>query len=84
MGGHSVASLELRFQDSTVELLDLHQGFFVWVVPASHWALGSRPSYLIGRDQKGAVVYRQFLYPKARCAYPGRDSRCKDLFFANG
>jgi hypothetical protein len=79
-----VASIELRFQDSTVQQLELHQGLFAYVVPEARWPLGARPSYLIGRDASGRAVYRRFLYPQARCAYPGRDARCKGLIFHNG
>ncbi len=44
-----VATLELRFQDSVVARMPLHEGLFIYVVPAEHWVLGKRPSYLVAR-----------------------------------
>ncbi|MDX6596133.1 MAG: hypothetical protein QOE87_20 [Gaiellales bacterium] len=82
--GPPVASLEIRFQDSTVHRLTLHRGYFIYVVPEGRWALGKRPSYLIGRDAAGRIVYRRFLYPAARCAYPVRDPRCSNVIMHSG
>jgi hypothetical protein len=82
--GAPVKSLELRFQDSTVRRLPLERRYFAYVVPPSRWVPGKRPSYLIGRDAKGEVVYRRFLYPLARCDYPVRDPRCSQMIVHNG
>jgi hypothetical protein len=71
-----VVSLELRYQDSVVQPLPLHDRLFLLVVPRDHYLFGHRPSYVIGRDAGGTVIYRQFLYPRARCSYPGPGNRC--------
>jgi hypothetical protein len=82
--GPPVASVEIRFQDSTVERLTLHRGYFIYVVPESRWVPGKRPGYVIGRNSAGAVVYRRFLYPAARCVYPVRDERCSETIYHKG
>jgi hypothetical protein len=82
--GPKVASLEIRFQDSVVQRIALHERFFVYVVPADRWALGKRPSYVIARDAGGRIVYRRFLYPQGRCAYPVADKRCATTIVHNG
>jgi hypothetical protein len=79
-----VASVEIRYQDSTVQRLPLTRRFFLYVVPKNHWPIGKRPSYLIGRTPAGSVIYRRFLYPLARCAYPGPDPRCSQIIVHNG
>jgi hypothetical protein len=71
-----VVSLELRYQDSIVQPLPLHDRLFLFVVPRDHYLYGHRPSYVIGRDASGAIVYRQFLYPRAHCSYPGPGNQC--------
>jgi hypothetical protein len=71
-----IASLELRFQDSTVQPLPLHDRFFLFVVPSDHWLFGHRPSYLVGRDASGKVIYRSFLGPREPCTYPGPGNEC--------
>ena len=82
--GPAVASVEIRYQDSTVQRLPLERRFFLYVVPTSHWAPGARPSYVVGRAASGRVVYRRFLYPLARCAYPVRDPRCSQTVVQSG
>jgi hypothetical protein len=82
--GPRVASLELRFQDSVVQKIALHERFFVYVVPPDRWAVGKRPSYVIGRDSGGRIVYRRFLYPLGRCLYPVADKRCAQMIVHNG
>jgi hypothetical protein len=82
--GSPVANVEIRYQDSTVQRLPLKRGFFVYVVPRSHWTLGRRPSYVIGRTAGGRVVYRRFLYPLGHCAYPGRDPKCSQTIMQDG
>lgn len=82
--GAPVTSVEIRFQDSTVQRLPLHRGYFIYVVPESRWEIGKRPSYVVGRNAAGRVVYRRFLYPAARCAYPVRDPRCSEMIVHNG
>ena len=82
--GPPVTRVEIRYQDSTVQTLPLHRRFFLYVVPRSRFILGKRPSYLIGRTTSGRVVYRRFLYPQARCAYPGPDPRCTNIIVHNG
>ena len=76
--------IELRFQDSTVQPLPLHDELFLYVVPADRFRLGHRPSYLVGRDRSGRVLYRRFLYPRAHCAYPGADPHCRGIIVWNG
>jgi hypothetical protein len=82
--GPRIARLELRFQDSSVQRIPLHERFFIYVVPSDHWALGTRPSYVIGRTASGRVVYRRFLYPAGRCSYPVADKRCANIIVHNG
>jgi hypothetical protein len=74
--GPSVASVEIRYQDSTVQRLPFVRRFFLYVVPRRHWVLGERPSYLVARAADGRVLYERFLYPKGHCAYPGPDPAC--------
>ena len=74
--GSSVSTVEIRYQDSSVQRIPLHHRLFIYVVPRSHFAPGQRPSYLVGRDAGGRVVYRRFLYPRAHCSYPGADAAC--------
>ncbi|MDX6628497.1 MAG: hypothetical protein QOH00_743 [Gaiellales bacterium] len=82
--GPSVSSVEIRYQDSTVQRLPLTRRFFLYVVPKNRWSVGKRPSYLIGRTASGRVIYRRFLYPLARCAYPAPDARCSQIIVHNG
>ncbi len=82
--GPPVASLEIRFQDSTVAPIPLYDRLFIYVVPSSHWALGKRPSYVIGRDSSGHAIFRRFLYPAAPCAYPLGEKSCAGRFITNG
>jgi hypothetical protein len=82
--GPRIARLEIRMQDSTVEQIPLHDRLFLYVVPQADWPLGKRPSYVIGRDAGGRVVYRRFLYPAGRCAYPVADKRCAQIIVHNG
>jgi hypothetical protein len=71
-----VASVELRYQDSQVVQIPLHDRYFVLVIPSRHWLPGHRPSYVVGRDASGKAVFRKFLYPLAKCSYPGPGNRC--------
>jgi hypothetical protein len=82
--GPHVASLEIRFQDSTVAPIPLHDRLFIYVVPEAHWALGTRPSYVIARDRSGRAIFRRFLYPAAPCAYPLGEKSCAGRFITNG
>jgi hypothetical protein len=82
--GPQIASLEIRFQDSSVQRIPLHERFFAWVVPSDHWRLGTRPSYAIARDASGKAVWRRFLYPAAPCSYPVADTRCATITVHNG
>jgi hypothetical protein len=82
--GPPAASVEIRFQDSTVQQLPLVRHFFLYVVPQSHWTPGKRPTYIIGRAAAGTVVYRRFLYPKAHCSYPGHDAQCRQIIVQTG
>ena len=82
--GPGIASLELRMQDSSVQEIPLHDRLFVYVVRHADWPLGKRPSYVIGRDAAGRVVYRRFLYPAGRCSYPVADRRCAQIIVQNG
>jgi hypothetical protein len=82
--GPAIASVELRFQDSTVQRLTLRDRLFLYVIPREHWALGARPSYLVARDRTGRAVFRRFLYPAARCTYPDRDPRCRGIIYSGG
>ncbi len=82
--GAPVTHVEVRFQDSSTVELPLTRHFFLYVVPSVHWTLGTRPSYLIGRDATGKVVYRRFLYPAAHCMYPGADAPCRTQIFQTG
>jgi hypothetical protein len=79
-----VASLELRFQDSTVESIALHDRLFIYIAPASRWPLGKRPSHVIGRDRSGRAIFRRFLYPAASCSYPPGENACAGRFITNG
>jgi hypothetical protein len=74
--GPPVATVEIRYQDSSVQRIPLHRRLFIYVVPRSHFAPGRRPSYLVGLNAGGRVVYRRFLYPSAHCTYPGLDPAC--------
>jgi len=67
-----------------VQRLPLERRFFLYVVPTSHRAPRARPSYVVGRAASGRVVYRRFLYPLARCAYPVRDPRCSQTVVQSG
>jgi hypothetical protein len=71
-----IASLELRFQDSEVQPLPLYDRLFLFVVPHDHWRFGHRPSYLIGRDATGKVIFQSFLGPREPCTYPGPGNQC--------
>jgi hypothetical protein len=82
--GAKVASLELRFQDSTVVTIPLHDRLFVYVVPPARWVRGKRPSYVVARDGSGRAIYRQFLYPLARCTFPVAEKGCAGLIYSSG
>jgi hypothetical protein len=76
--GPRVARLTVRFQDGSAADVVLHDGFYVYVVPAANWRAGHRPSILEARAADGSVVSRQFLYPRQHCLYPGRDPVCNE------
>src|SRR5262249_21811660 len=80
----NVASLELRFQDGGQLEIPLPDGDFLYVVPKAKWPDGHRPSILLAYDARGRQVYRQFLYPRQHCIYPGHDPLCKNLAMGTG
>jgi hypothetical protein len=53
-----VASLALTYSDGTVSRLPLTKGFFLYEIPASHFAQGKRPFLLVGENQNGDEVTR--------------------------
>ncbi|MEO9175018.1 MAG: hypothetical protein ABI317_05840 [Gaiellales bacterium] len=57
----------------------LCERFFLYVVPPAHWPPGHRPSILKARGPGGALIYREFLYPRQHCIYPGEDPVCRNL-----
>jgi hypothetical protein len=61
--GGDVASLDLNYADRTTAHLPLTQGFFLYEIPASHFAQGKRPSFLVGNDAGGHEVARALLHP---------------------
>lgn len=74
--GPQVTRLTVRNQDGSAADITLHDRYYLYVVPPANWPAGHRPSILEARDASGAVVYRQFLYPRQHCIYPGRDPIC--------
>jgi hypothetical protein len=82
--GAPVTRLEVRFQDSTTLRIPLRRGLFLYVIDSQHWHLGSRPSYLVGRDRRGKVVYRHSLGPREPCSYPVADKTCAQIVVHNG
>jgi hypothetical protein len=79
-----VVSLKLRFQDGSQRAIPLHDGDYLYVVPKANWPAGHRPSILLGYDANGRQVFRQFLYPRQHCIYPGHDPLCKNLGMGTG
>lgn len=79
-----VARLTLRFQDGSAADIPLHDLYFLYVVPPANWPAGHRPSILEARDAQGGVVYREFLYPRQHCIYPGRDPFCRNIAMGTG
>jgi hypothetical protein len=79
-----VSRLTVRFQDGGSTDVTLHDRYYLYVVPRTHWPAGHRPSILEARDTSGAVVYRAFLYPRQHCVYPGRDPACSNLRLGSG
>jgi hypothetical protein len=77
-------SLTVRFQGGGSHAIPLHQRFYLYVVPPSHWPAGTRPSILDARDAAGTVVSSRFLYPRQHCIYPGRDPLCKNIGYGTG
>ena len=67
----SVTRLTVRFQGGAATDIPLHDGFYLYSVPPLHWPAGHRPSILEARSAQGRLVYRQFLYPRQHCIYPG-------------
>jgi hypothetical protein len=80
-----VTRLELRFQDGgRTDISLLAHGDFLYVVPPTRWPAGHRPSILTAYGADGHLVYRQFLYPRQHCIYPGYDPACKNYGMATG
>jgi hypothetical protein len=79
-----IARLELRFQDGDRTTIPLVLHDFLYVVPADRWPAGHRPSILTAYAANRRLVYRQFLYPRQHCVYPGRDPVCKSYGIATG
>ena len=79
-----VAHLDLRFQDGSQTSIPLVAHDFLYVVPEANWRAGHRPSILTASNAAGRVVYRQFLYPRQHCIYPGHDTLCKHVGMATG
>jgi hypothetical protein len=75
-----ITRLTLQFQAGGSTEIPLHRRFYLYVVPKPHWPSGRRPSVLVARNGRGAVVYRRFLYPTEPCIYPATDPRCKFSF----
>jgi hypothetical protein len=76
--GPNVERLTVRFQGGAATDVPLHERYFLYDVPPAHWRSGHRPSILEARDAQGRLVYRQFLYPRQHCIYPGRDPLCRN------
>jgi hypothetical protein len=53
-------------------------------VPRDRWPAGHRPSILEVCAASGRLVYRQFLYPRQHCIYPGHDDACKQVGMMTG
>ncbi|HVW90746.1 MAG TPA: hypothetical protein VHC01_14875, partial [Gaiellaceae bacterium] len=51
-----VVRVEARFQDGARVSLYPKEGFLIWPIPASHWALGHRLVALVGYDAAGRVI----------------------------
>jgi hypothetical protein len=79
-----VTRLTVRYQDGGAADIPLHGRYYVYVVPPAHWPAGRRPRILEERDATGGLVYRQFLYPRQHCIYPGRDPLCVNLAMGTG
>jgi hypothetical protein len=54
--GKGVASVELRYEDGTVDRLQLKQRFFLDVVVGLHTRRGHRPLVFIARDATGRIL----------------------------
>jgi hypothetical protein len=80
----NVARLDLRFQDGDHTTIPLVSHDFLYVVPPDRWAAGHRPSILTAYGASGHALYRQFLYPRQHCIYPGHDPACANLGLATG
>jgi hypothetical protein len=79
-----VTRLTVRFQDGSSTDITLHDQYYVYVVPRSNWPRGRRPSILEARNAQGGVIYREFLYPRQHCIYPGRDPLCRNQAMGTG
>jgi hypothetical protein len=77
--GPSIARARLTFQDGAAVDLPLHDRYFLYVIPTPAWREGHRPSVITGLGADGDVLYRQFLYPRQHCIYPGRDGVCTNV-----
>jgi hypothetical protein len=58
-----VTSLRLTYADETTTRLPLTKGFFLYEIPASHFAERSRPSLLVGENGSGEEVAHASLRP---------------------
>jgi hypothetical protein len=79
---NNVAQLELKFRDGTVTTIPLTNQFFLYEVPAAHFAPDRRPSTLIARDADGVEVGAQRILD-AFGIYPGsttcpKGEKCTD------
>jgi hypothetical protein len=73
----NIDRLSVLYQNGESDQVTLHDRYFLFVVPQSRWPASRRPSWLIARDAAGSIVYRQFLYPRQHCIYPGPDPLCR-------
>jgi hypothetical protein len=71
-----ISRLELRYEDGTRTAIPLHGRFYLFLVPASHWAAGARPETVTGLTSAGRRVgsvdlrhwYAYCSYPAAGCS----------------
>lgn len=65
-----VATVELRYEDGTVERLRPVEGFLLHVIPPQHYARGHRLEAIVWRDAEGREVARHAIPVDRKGIYP--------------
>ena len=61
--GPKVHTLELRFEDGARARLPRKGRYFAYELPQRNWKTGRRPTVLVARASKGAVIARKHVFP---------------------